>query len=443
MPSPYTSRSAIWGGPIRRSVLALLTIALAALGLTTVSSAAQADGSPRVTVANDGPANFWTGTVSRDGPPAREIPECRTVNCDHLTLKVMLPTGIWNRPGGVQVAIRWDIATEGALSLFVYRGGQRVAKSTAGVGIAQSLTIPSAKNGTYDVYVSYGVTFGAVDPDPVISYEGLAEVEYKPAVQPVRDLLPDLAALPQENVTYDNPGSIFGDTAQPGQSCFDSELDPQHPTRQCLRFDQVMRNKGAGPLELRFDRQIGVIQDEDVAQRVYRSNGTFYDIPAGQVEFHPIHSHYHFKDFAQSVLWHADSAGNPVGTAAAAVGDKVSFCVSDTDLIAWGEKGDDPLSYPAPDCLFPKQTIGNTEFFWYGLSRGWADRYNWYLPGQMIDTTGLSDGTYLLLTTVDPVNKLLESDDTNNCASVIVQLTGLSTNTPHADRIGTGPACAS
>jgi hypothetical protein len=176
---------------------------------------------------------------------------------------------------------------------------------------------------------------------------------------------------------------------------------------------------------------------------VYRSNGTFSDIPAGQVEFHPIHDHYHFKDFAQSVLWHADSAGHPVGTAPAAVGDKVSFCVSDTDLIAWGEKGDDPLSYPAPDCLFPKQTIGNTEFFWYGLSRGWADRYNWYLPGQMIDTTGLSDGTYLLLTTVDPVNKLLESDDTNNCASVIVQLTGLSTNTPHADRIGTGPACAS
>jgi len=442
MPSPYNSRSVTWGGPIRRGVLALLTIALAALGLTTISSAAQADG-PRVTVANDGPANFWTGRVSVDGPPTPAIPECRAVNCDHLALKVMLPSGIWNRPGGVQVAIRWDIATEGALSLYVYRGGQRVAKSTAGVGIAQSLTLPSAKNGTYDVYVSYGVTFGAVDPDPVISYEGAAEVEYKPAVLPVRDLLPDLKALPQENVTYDNPGSIFGDTAQPGQSCFDSELDPQHPTRQCLRFDQVMRNSGNGPLELRFDRQIGVIQDEDVAQRVYRSNGTFYDLPAGQVEFHPIHSHYHFKDFAQSVLWHADSAGQPIGTAPAAVGDKVSFCVSDTDLIDFGLKGDDPLSYPAPDCLDPKQTIGNTEFFWYGLSRGWADRYNWYLPGQMIDTAGLSDGRYVLFTTVDPTNKLLESNDANNCASLIVELTGLSTNQPHATRIGPGPSCTS
>jgi hypothetical protein len=441
MPIPHNGRPATWGGRIRRGVLALLTIALAALGLTAISSAAQADGPPRVTVASDGPANFWTGVVSRDGPPVREIPECRTVNCDHLALKVMLPSGIWNRPGGVQVAIRWDIASEGALSLFVYRGGQRVAKSTAGVGIAQSLTIPSAKNGTYDVYVSYGVTFGAIDPDPVISYEGLAEVEYDPARQPLRDLLPDLAALPQENVTYDNPGAIFGDEAPPGQSCYISEIEEQGAT-QCLRFDQVLRNRGEGPVELRFDRQIGVDpQDEDVAQRVYRSNGTFRDIPAGQVEWHPIHGHYHFKGFAQSELWLADDAGNVVGTAAAAVGDKVSFCVSDTDLISWGEKGDGPLSYPAPDCLDPKQTIGDTEYFWYGMTRGWADRYNWYLPDQFIDTVSLSDGTYVLSTTVDPDNRLVEANDANNCGTVIVRLTGLATDQPRADLLGPGPAC--
>jgi hypothetical protein len=440
MPSPHNGRPTTWGGRIRRGVLALLTIALAALGLTAISSAAQADGPPRVTVATDGPAKFWTGVVRADGPTIRGIPECRTVNCDHLELKVMLPSGIWNRPGGVQVAIRWDIATEGALSLFVYRGGQRVATSAAGVGIAQSLTIPSAKNGTYDVYVSYGVTFGAVDPDPVIPYEGLAEVEYKPAVLPVRDLLPNLAALPQENVTYDNPGAIFGDVAPAGQSCYQSEIDEQG-ARQCLRFDQVMRNKGEGPLELRFDREIGVIQNEDVAQRVYRSNGTFYDLAAGQVEFHPIHSHYHFKGFAQSALWPMDDAGNLVGTAPAVTGEKVSFCVSDTDLISWGLKGDDPLSYPAPDCLDPKQTIGTTEYFWYGMSRGWADRYNWYLPDQEIDTFGLPDGTYALLTTVDPDNKLKEADDTDNCGTVIVKLTGLTSAAPHADLLGTGPPC--
>jgi hypothetical protein len=428
-------------GSMRNRAMTLLAAALAAVGAIAASQPAQAAGATKVAVQSDGPATFWTGVVRSNGPGTPGVPDCRTVHCDQVNLRVMLPSDIWQRrPGGVQVAIRWDIATEGALGLFVYRDGVRVAKSTAGVGIAQSVIIPSAKNGVYNVYVSYGVTFGAIDPDPVISYEGLAEVEYKPPVQPLRDLLPDLAALPQENVTYDNPGSIFGDTAQPGQSCFDSEIVEQG-ARQCLRFDQVLRNRGEGPLELRFDRETGVFGDEAAVQRVYRSDGTFYNRDAGQVEWHAVHGHYHFKGFAQSDLWLSDGAGHVVGTAPAVVGDKVSFCVSDTDLIDWGLKGDGPLSYPAPDCLEPKQVIGTTEFFSYGMTPGWADRYNWYLPDQMIDTYGLSDGTYILFTTVDPLEKLLEANEGNNCGSVIVVLTGLATSQPHADLLGTGPAC--
>jgi len=315
-----------------------------------------------------------------------------------------------------------------------------VAKSAAIVGTAQSVLIPSAANGPYQVYVAYGTTFGAIDPDPVVPYQGLAEVEYRPDAQPLRELLPDLSALPQENVTYDNPGSIFGDVAQPGQSCFDSERVEQQAV-QCLRFDQVMQNAGAGALELRFSRQRGEFRDEDVAQRVFRSDGTFFDLPAGQVEFHPVHGHYHLKGFAQSALWRLDASGGLVGTEPAASGDKVSFCVADTDLIAFGRKGDGPLTYPAPDCLEPKEVVGSTEFFSDGLTQGWADRYNWYLPDQMIDTAGLADGTFALVTTVDPDGKLRESDLGNNCASVVVTLTGLATDRPHAQLVGPGPAC--
>jgi hypothetical protein len=422
-----------------RKLPAALAATLVALTLTAGPGAAADRSAVRVTDA--GPARLWTGTVRADGPTDHRVPECAAVHCDRLRLTVALPPGTWRRPGGLQVAIRWPGATEGALGLLVYRGGRLVAKSTAGVGIAQSLLIPSAANGTYDVYVAYGVTFGAVDPDPVIAYEGLAEVEYAPPAKPLRDLLPDLQALPQENVTYDNPGSIFGDTAEPGQSCFDSERAEQGAV-QCLRFDQVLQNVGEGPVELRFARESDVRQDEPVTQRIYRSNGAYSDRSAGLVEFHPVHGHYHFKGFAQSELWLADASGTPVGTEPAAVGDKVSFCVADTDLVSFGRKGDAPLSYPAPDCLDPKQVVGATEYFWYGISRGWADRYNWYLPDQYIDTAGLADGRYVLFTRVDPEEKLVEADDANNCGTVIVELSGLATATPHAQLHGTGPACA-
>lgn len=431
-------------GRLRRRgrLMAVLTAALAALASVAVPYTAQAASPTKVVVDSDGPAKLWSGTVRSDGRTTPNVPECRAVHCDKIEVRVNLPSKTWRRPGGVQVAIRWDVATEAGLGLHVYRDGKLVAKSTAGVGTAQSVTIPSAQNGSYYVYVSYGITFGAVDPDPTVTYDGLAEVEYDPAVQPIRDLLPDLASLPQENVTYDNPGAIFGDVAQPGQSCFDSERSEQGAV-QCLRFDQVLQNKGSGPVDLRYDRQTGVLQDEDVAQRIYRSDGTFDDRAAGQVEFHSIHGHYHFKGFAQSELWLTDGAGNLVGTAPAAVGDKVSFCIADTDLAAFGQKGDAPLSYPAPDCLDPKETVGTTEYFYMGMSRGWADRYNWFLPDQMIDTHGLPDGRYILFTTVDPENKLLESDDANNCGSVIIDLTGLATDQPRADLRGPGPVCPS
>ena len=436
LPPPGSPRASRRG----RAQLAGLTTVLTLLLPLGLPQPAQAAEPPKVTVSSDGPATFWAGTATAEGKPVRGVPECQTVHCDRSELRINLPSGTWNRPGGVQVAIRWDGLTEGALGLYVYRNGALVAKSAAQVGVAQSVIMPSAVNGTYQVYVSYGVTYGAIDPDPAIAYQALAEVEYKPAVQPLRDLLPDLSALPQESVTYDNPGAIFGDVAPPGQSCFGSEIDEQG-AQQCLRFDQVLQNLGRGPLELRFDRETGVFQDEEATQRVYRSDGTFTDRPAGPVEFHPIHGHYHFKGFAQSTLWLTDGAGNLVGDTPAAVGDKVSFCVSDTDLITWGQKGDGPLSYPAPDCLEPKAVVGTTEYFSYGMTPGWADRYNWYLPDQMIDTYGLTDGTYVMFTTVDPENKLLEASEANNCGSVLIALSGLATSQPHAELLGTGPDC--
>ncbi|HLF37050.1 MAG TPA: lysyl oxidase family protein, partial [Anaerolineales bacterium] len=59
-----------------------------------------------------------------------------------------------------------------------------------------------------------------------------------------------------------------------------------------------------------------------------------------------------------------------------------------------------------------------------GLSVGWADVYDHYLPGQSIDISGLPDGIYALMSTADPYNLIQESDETNNAAVVYLEIKG-------------------
>ena len=403
------------------------------------------DGQP-----NAGLPEFWTGTVYRDGPRIPAIPECRMVSCDRLQLQVKLPNNIWHRrPGGVQIAIRFINGTpDDNLGLVIYRNGVRIAKSTAQVGTAQSVVIPSAPNDTYQVYIIDGLAFGSSEPSPVISYEGLSQVVYEPEKRPVRDLLPDLVALPQQNVTFGPPFEIFDDPVPAGSTCHQSEIDEDN-AHTCLRFDQVLGNIGAGALDIRFERPAGQVpadgQSIPVDQRIYQSNGKSYDIPAGNVHFHAIHQHYHFDGFAQSTLWKADKRGNRVGRKPVATGNKVSFCIATTNInpVYWGHQGFEADSYPAPDCLDPYSTSRGLDLFKQGMSVGWTDEYNWFLPGQYVEVTGVQDGDYLLETTVDPTERLVEEDRSNNCGSVRVRLSGMGSSDPQAQLLGAGPPCAS
>jgi len=183
------------------------------------------------------------------------------------------------------------------------------------------------------------------------------------------------------------------------------------------------------------------LQDEPAFQRIYRSTGGSHDESVGNVEFHSTHGHYHFDGFAQSVLWATDGSGNRTGVSPVASGDKVSFCIADTDLDFFGLKGNGPTSYPAPNCLDPSSVSGTTEFFKQGMTPGFADRYNWFLPAQYVEVTGVANGDYVLDTTVDPDNLLRESNDNNNCVSVRVRLTNMGTSARHAELLGPGPAC--
>jgi hypothetical protein len=402
-------------------------------------------------VKNASHAVRWSGTV-RDGIGTVGPPDCAP-GCDRFDVTVDLPHTVWtDRPGGLQVEIRWTpSAPFDNLRLYVYREGALVAKSDGIIAIAQGVLIPSARNGVYSVYVAYD----ADSTTPSIRYEGLAEVEYEPRPFPVRRLMPDLEARPQGNLGFDPVGIFFDEVSDIHPTCYRSEVE-EEGAQTCLRFDQIFANTGEGAMELRFSVPHAAPEgNHDVFQRLYWSDGGFEDRLAGEVEFHPTHGHYHFTSFGLSRLWKIDAAGRKVGARALRekrwrrrfdatlerAGRKVSFCLADTDIDFWGRKGDGPRTYIAPDCLLPFESDGVTDHFLQGITPGWADIYDYYLPDQYIDVNGVADGLYALETVADPDGALVEADESNNCTSILIRLRGVDTASPSVRYLGPGPRC--
>ena len=149
--------------------------------------------------------------------------------------------------------------------------------------------------------------------------------------------------------------------------------------------------------------------------------------------------------FAVSRLWSVAGASDPkhpTGLKVVRAGNKVSFCMVDTEIDAWAKKGDDPRKWKSPDCNYPISKDATSDSYAQGITKGWKDVYEWFLPHQYIEVTGLPDGTYVLETQADPNNRLRESNKTNNCGSVYVRLTGMRSSSPSAEILGPGPSCS-
>jgi hypothetical protein len=417
-----------------------LVLAMTLSMALSTTAAALDDTGPGGALTNRHQTVLWAGTLHRNAPPLGAVPECASTPCARFDLAVGLPGQPWaNNAGGIQVAIRWFTLGDN-LRLHVYQDGSPVASSDGVIATAQSVLIPSAGNGLYNVYIAF-------DPESVsdaISYEGLAEVEYLPRAKPARRLLPDLTVRTQRNVTFDTPPEIFFEPAPPaGQSCFASE-SADEAARTCLRFDQVVANEGEGALEVRFalPHDPGSTR-QDVFQRIIWSDdpNRVEDRRAGEWEFHAVHGHYHYTGFTLSRLWAANNEGERQGAMPLRTSRKVGICLADIEIDAWAEKGDGPRTYLLPDCFFPTESDVVNDYLVQGITPGWADVYEWFVPDQYIEASGLPDGQYLLETVADPDGTILESDETNNCGSVLVRLTEMASGSPHATLLGPGPRC--
>lgn len=171
-----------------------------------------------------------------------------------------------------------------------------------------------------------------------------------------------------------------------------------------LRFSTLTWNNGQGPLEL-VAGETGQ-PGQNVYQRVYLSDGSYYDRHAGTFEWHPQHAHFHFGDYALYTLQPVDAPGG-----SQRIGSKTTFCVMDTYQI------DDSLAASPDQAVYV--TCDND---FQGMSVGYGDEYGWYLAGQEIDVSGLPNGDYRLTIVVDPKDRLVEMNETDNTACVLLNL---------------------
>ncbi len=178
--------------------------------------------------------------------------------------------------------------------------------------------------------------------------------------------------------------------------------------RTYLRLSNGTANIGAGKLYL-YGGQSYPDNTQDVIQRVYRTDGSWYDRPAGRFVYHPVHNHIHFENWCNYRL-RERLANDGVGDVVAQ-GTKTSFCI--LDLVVYDS------SLPG---FNPAGQFRSCDSTTQGLGVGWMDVYSQNLAGQSIDITDVPTGDYWLESEVDPDRHLLESNAGNNITRVPVSI---------------------
>lgn len=202
-----------------------------------------------------------------------------------------------------------------------------------------------------------------------------------------QDLLPDI--IVRESDLYDNDIQLRGNGLW-------------------LRLSNGTANIGDGKLYL-YGGEINNDGTRQVIQRIYRDDGSSWEREAGVFVHHDDHNHIHFEEWSIYRLREVLDGGG-VGPIVRE-GEKTSFCIIDLAIY------DRSLPNFDPDGQF--HSCNSTV---QGLSVGWIDIYGKHLQGQRIDITGVEPGTYWLESEVDPFDRVLERDETNNITRVLVTI---------------------
>ncbi|WP_320670594.1 lysyl oxidase family protein [Patulibacter defluvii] len=188
------------------------------------------------------------------------------------------------------------------------------------------------------------------------------------------------------------------------------------PGRTLLRAGNSIDSVGAGPAELRGRRTSGGWMQ--ARQYIDRVGGGHLKLDSGgRLQFKKAHLDrrwWKFHDAARFELWTLDAAGERQQRVR--VGPKVAYCLRDLERTE-GRLPRSPRRAVYPACSTDRDRRRAT----LGTSPGWSDVYPPAYPEQWIDVSGLR-GCFAYVHIADPGNAILESNEDNNQAQVILRL---------------------
>ncbi len=193
--------------------------------------------------------------------------------------------------------------------------------------------------------------------------------------------------------------------------------------RRLLRFTAIIVNVGAGPLEARGQRPDTSTATMPVTQRIYDDAGGHRTFPTSAVMFFSGdgHDHWHVKDLQRYTLKPKRGVESPGQIRS---GAKEGFCFFDNYVWNGTLPRSPERSHYRSGRVCGERMEEDALRVTMGLSVGWADVYQYYLPFQWIDITGLPSGRYRLKAVADWRGFFRESREANNYTWVDIELKG-------------------
>jgi len=189
-----------------------------------------------------------------------------------------------------------------------------------------------------------------------------------------------------------------------------------------VRFDSVVGNQGAAPLQLAL--HFGEASSR-TTQVVFNEDGTATEreLQGGlRLDERRDHSHLHFDDFVYFQMYKADGNGRPdLAAGELSGGVKQSFYITDIQSFDVA----DPKNREAASKLAKQGKVDRSIVpadVAQGISVGMADVYGASLQGQSLPIGDAAPGRYVLRQTFDPSDEVLEQDERNNVADTLIEV---------------------